>query len=242
MRHRLELERLQLTAAGDAQCIIEFFDLTACSPQLGRNRLHVLGDDIVQHDVTLCDSGGHHIAACLDLVRNDGIVAAMHLFDAVDLNDIGTGAVYISTHHVQEVGKIHDMRLTRNIFQNGRTLGQHGSQHGIHRGTNRHRVKKDMCACQMLSLDMNLAVLNGILCPEGGKGLEMLVNGARAQIAAARHGDLTGAEAPEQRAQKIVAGAHLAGQLVRYLGTFQMGRIDLIGTAADHADIGTQLA
>ena len=99
-----------------------------------------------------------------------------------------------------------------------------------------------MPADEMLGLDMDLAVLDRILCTEGGEGLQVLVDGARPQIAAARHGDLPGAEAPQQRAEEVVAGAHLAGQLVRYLGAVKVGRIDFIGTAADHPDIGTQLA
>ena len=70
----------------------------------------------------------------------------------------------------------------------------------------------------------------------------MLVNGAGPQVAAARHGNLPGPEPPQQRPQEIVAGAHLAGQLVGDFGAVDMGRVDLVGVFADHPDAGAQLA
>ena len=62
------------------------------------------------------------------------------------------------------------------------------------------------------------------------------------QVAAARHGHLPGAETAEQRAEEVIAGAHLPRKLVGDLGAVDMGRVDLIGALADHADAGPQLA
>ena len=102
------------------------------------------------------------------------------------------------------------MRLTGHVFKNRRAFGQDSGQHGVHRGTDGDRVKKDVPADQMLRPDVDLAVLHGILCTKGGEGFQVLVNRARAQIAAARHGDLTGTKAAQQCAEKVVACAHLA--------------------------------
>ena len=134
----------------------------------------------------------------------------MHLLDAVDLDDVGTGAVHVCTHHIQEIGQIDNVRLTGHVFKNRRAFGQDSGQHGVHRGTDGDRVKKDVPADQMLRPDVDLAVLHGILCTKGGEGFQVLVNRARAQIAAARHGDLTGTKAAQQCAEKVVACAHLA--------------------------------
>ena len=210
VRHSLELERLKLAGARDTQRVVEFLHLAAGRAQLGGDGLHVLRDNVVQRDVPLRDSGGHHIAAGLDLVGNDGVVAAVHLLDAVDLDDVGTGAVYVCTHHIQEIGQIDNVRLTGHVFKNRRAFGQDSGQHGVHRGTDGDRVKKDVSADQMLRPDVDLAVLHGILCTKGGEGFQVLVNRARAQIAAARHGDLTGTKAAQQCAEKVVACSHLA--------------------------------
>ena len=68
----------------------------------------------------------------------------------------------------------------------------------------------------------------------------MLVDGAGAQIAAAGHGHLCLAKAGEQRTQEVVAGTHLAGQIVRDVGAVQVGGVDLVGIAVQHLDAGTQ--
>ena len=165
----------------------------------------------------------------------------MHFFDAVNLDNVGTGTVHVGTHHVQKVGKIHDVRLTGDVFQHGRALGQHSSQHGVHRSANGNGVKKDMCADKVVGLDMDLAVFHRVLSPKGCESLQVLVDGTRAEITAARHSDLARPKAAQQRAQKVVAGPHLAGKLVRYLSAVNMGGVNLVGAAADHADAGTQL-
>ena len=64
--------------------------------------------------------------------------------------------------------------------------------------------------------------------------------GRGAQIAAAGHGHLCLAKAGEQRTQEVVAGTHLAGQIVRDVGAVQVGGVDLVGIAVQHLDAGTQ--
>ena len=68
----------------------------------------------------------------------------------------------------------------------------------------------------------------------------MLVNGAGAEVAAAGHGHLSLAKTGQQCAQKVVAGAHLAGQVVRDVGAGQMGCVDLVGVAVEHLDLRAQ--
>ena len=134
------------------------------------------------------------------------------------------------------------MRLPRDVFQHGSTLCGGGGEHGVHGSAYRHGVKKHMAAHQAIRLDADLPIFHRILCPEGGKGLEVLVDGARTQIAAAGHSDLTGAEPPQQCAKEVVAGTHLARQFVGNLGAVDVGGVDLVNIAGDHTDVGTQLA
>ena len=242
MRHRLDFQRMQRAGAGDAQCVVVFLDRAASRAQLGSNRLQMLRDDVMQRYIALGDGGGYHVAACLDLIRNDGIVAAVHLFDAMNFDNVGTGTMHVSAHHVQEVSKVHNVRLTSYVFQNSRALCQHGSQHGVHGSTDGHRVKEHMPAHQVVGLDMNLTVLHRVLSAKGGESLQMLVDGTGAEIAAAGHSDLACTKTAQQRTQEVVAGPHLAGQLVRHFGAINVGGINFIGAAADHADTGAQLA
>ena len=99
-----------------------------------------------------------------------------------------------------------------------------------------------MRALQLLALHLDHAVLHRVGRAQGAERLQVLVNGAGAKVATPRHGDLSRTEPAQQCAEEIVAGTHLARQLVGNLGAVDMGCINFIGTAADHADIRTQLA
>ena len=84
------------------------------------------------------------------------------------------------------------------------------------------------------------AVIHAVLCAQRAEHLQVLVDGAGAQIAAAGHGHLCLAEAGKQCAKEVVAGAHLTGQIVRHIGGDQMPRIDLVGVAVEHLHLCTQ--
>ena len=242
MRHGLDFNRMDGTVAHNAHGIIVFGHFATSGAELCGNGLHMFRNHIVQGHITAGNSCANHIAPRFNLVRNDGIRATMQLLDATNLDNIRTGTVHISTHHVQAVGKVYNMRLTGNVFQNGQALRFHSGQHGVHGGANGNRIKKDMAPSQVLCTNTDHAVFNGIIGTHSGKGFQVLVNRARSQIAATGHGNLTGTKAAQQRAQKIITGTHLAGKLVRYLGAVQMGRINFICAFANHADAGPQLA
>ena len=242
MRHGLDFNRMDGTVAHNAHGIIVFGHFATSGAELCGNGLHMFRNHIVQGHIAAGNSCANHIAPRFNLVRNDGIRATMQLLDATNLDNIRTGTVHISTHHVQAVGKIYNMRLTGNVFQNGQALRFHSGQHGVHGGANGNRIKKDMAPSQVLCTNTDHAVFNGIIGTHSGKSFQVLVNRARSQIAATGHGNLTGTKAAQQRAQKIITGTHLAGKLVRYLGAVQMGRINFICAFANHADAGPQLA
>ena len=97
-----------------------------------------------------------------------------------------------------------------------------------------------MSAHQRLAGHLDHAVLHRVLRAQGTEGLEVLVNGARAQITPAGHGHLAGAETAQQSAQEIIAGPHLAAQLVRHLGGGDVAGVDLVAVFGEHADLGAQ--
>ena len=78
----------------------------------------MLGDHIL-HQYIAADSGHRsQISACLDLVGDDGVGAALQGADTADLHGIGTGAVDPGTHGIQEVGQVHDMGFLGSVFNN----------------------------------------------------------------------------------------------------------------------------
>ena len=69
----------------------------------------------------------------------------------------------------------------------------------------------------------------------------MRAEGAHPEAAAAGHSDFRLAETAKQRADEIIGGTDLPGQLIRGAGRADMGAVDLHRVAIDCTDVGTQL-
>ncbi len=133
------------------------------------------------------------------------------------------------------------MGLLGAVFQHGLALGHDGGEHGVHGRAHADLVKKDPRALQLFfGADGDHAVIHAVLGAQSAERLQVLVDGAGPQVAAAGHGHLRPAEPGQQRAQEIIAGPHLPGQVVRHIGAHQMGGVDLVGVAVQHPHLGAQ--
>ena len=135
------------------------------------------------------------------------------------------------------------MRLLGGILDDGRTVGQRGSHHDVHRCADGYHVKVNVgtlhpSAGRARADKVALAHLGA----HGGKALNVLIDGAHAaKIAAAGHGDLSLAETAEQRADQIVGGADLVRQLLRDLRGGDMAAVDLHIAAVEKANVCAKL-
>ena len=159
----------------------------------------------------------------------------MHLLDASDLDDVGARAAHVRAHHIQKVGNVNNVGLFGHVFQHGLALGHHSRQHGVDGGAHRNGIEKHVLAAQAVGLHTDHTVFHRVLRAEGYKRLEVLVDGARAEITAAGHGHGGFAETAQQRAQKIIRGAHLARKLVGHTCGGDMGCVDLQRVLVDDA-------
>ena len=228
--------------AAHAHCIVELFHLHACTAQLFGDRLQMLGGNILHQHIPARSRSSHHVAAGFDLIRNDAVGAAVHLFHTAHLDDIGACTAHIRTAHIQEVCQIHHMGLLGTVFQNGLALGHDSGEHTVHGSAHTDLIKEDMRTVQLLGTHRDHAIIHAVLSAQRTEHLQMLIDGAGAQIAAAGHGHLCLAKAGQQCAQKIIAGTHLTGQIVRDVGPGKVGGVDLIGVAVQHSDLCAQNA
>ena len=88
---------------------------------------------------------------------------------------------------------------------------------------------------------MNEAALYHHLGTQGGKALDVLIDGAHTEVAPAGHGDFRLTEAAQQGADQVVGGADFAGQLIAGPGGVDMAGVNLHRVAVDGTDVGTQL-
>ena len=240
MRHGVDLQGQDVAGTAYPHGIVELFHLGTGTAQLGGNGLQMLGGHVLDQHIAAGGSGRHHVAAGLDLVRDDAVGAAVQLFHAAHLDHIGAGTAHVGTAHVQEVGQVHHMGLLGAVFQNGLALCHHSGEHAVHGSAHTDLIKEDVCAVELLGTHRDHAVVHAVLGTQGTEHLEVLVDGAGAQVAAAGHGYLRPAKAGQQSAQEVVAGTHLTGQIVRHVGAGQMGGVDLVGVAVEHLDLRAQ--
>ena len=233
----------QLAAAADDQIVVLLLDLHAHLLQLCGDAVHVLGDDAAHADLSARGGNGRHVGACLDLVGDDGVGAAVQALHARDADGVGAGALDVRAHGVEEVGEIDDVRLLRRIFDDGRAVRQSRGHHDVHGRADGDHVEINVRALHAPALGGGadvVALAHGRT--HGGKALDVLVDGAgAAEVAAAGHGDLGLAEAAKQCADEIVARAQLVRQLLRGAGGDDVAAVKLHVAAVEHANLRTEL-
>ena len=91
--------------------------------------------------------------------------------DADNANHVRTCALDIGSHAVQEVRDIDDVRFLRRILQYGSSLRERRRHHDIDGSADRHHIKKDVLAAELLALNAYSAVDNLDLGTERAKTL-----------------------------------------------------------------------
>ena len=119
------------------------------------------------------------------------------------------------------------MGLLGNIFQDGEALGPDRRQHDVDGGPHGDHVEVDVHPPQLLRLGVDHPLVDIHRGPHGLEALDMLVDGAHPEVAAAGHKDAGLPAAAQQGADEVVAGPHVLGQVVGDGVADQVGGVDL---------------
>ena len=189
------------------------------------------GDHVFHQNLAAGGGGSHHVGAGLDLVGDDGIASAVELIHTVYLDGVGAGAADIRTHGVEEVGQVHNMGLSGGVFNDGAALGQGGCQHDVHGGAYGNLVQIDPRAVETAvpGVGIDKAVFHVHIGAQGGHALDVLVDGAHAEVAAAGHGGLGAAETAQHGADQIIGGPDLPHQIIRGVLIPHIGAVNFNG-------------
>ncbi len=190
-----------------AHGVVRLLDLTANLQKLCTDGLQMLRNYVFYRHVALRYRRRKHKGACLDLVRNNAILRPVQLRHALDTDHIRTRALDIRAHAVQKVRQINDMRLLRRILNHGGTLRHHCRHHHVHGRTHSHHIHIDMVPLKLHRLRDNQAVLDSYTRTERTKAFDMLVNGTKPDITAARKSHLRFAVFTKKRSQQIVGSS-----------------------------------
>ena len=186
----------------------------------------MLGNDVLHQNIAADGCGRSHIGTGFNLIGDNAVIGAMQHIYPTDFNDIGAGAADIRSHGIEEVGQIDNMRFFGHIFQHRHAAGLYCRQHYINGSAHRDLIEVDMGALHPLGIGINKAIFNADFRAQKFKTFDVLIDGANAKIAAAGHGNTGLPKAPQQRADKIVAGAHMLGKFVRNRCFGKGGSID----------------
>jgi len=84
---------------------------------------------------------GHHKCSRFNSVRYYRVIGSFQTVDAVYLDGVRTGTLYIRTHGSKICGKVHYFRLNCRILNNCLAFRQNCGHHNIFRGTHTGKIQ-----------------------------------------------------------------------------------------------------
>ena len=148
-------------------------------------------------------------------------------------------------HLDEQLGKVDDLRFARGVLQHGLPLGKYRGHHKILRAGDSHHIGADHGALQAAGARHDIAVLDVDIGAQRGQALDMLVDRALPDRAAAWQAHARLAKARDQRPEHQDRRAHGLDELVRRLECAELigGDGDAVVRVAHgaHAHVAQQL-
>ena len=244
IRHGLDVCAVQPVGRFDADGVVIFRDVRADLAQLCSDAVEMLRNDILDQHIAADSCRGRHIGACFDLIGNDGIAAAVQRLDAADLDHVGACAGNLRAHGVQEVRKIHDVRLFGAVFDNRHAAAKHCCEQDVHRRADGDNIEINVAAAQPALRGVGADIAAGLLDhgTHGLEALDMLVNGADTEVAAARHGNMGMTKAAKLCADEVIRRTDASDEFDGSSCVACTGAVDLECVAAVAADLRAHIA
>ncbi len=178
----------------------------------------MLGHGALDEHVAARRRRGAEEGAGLDAVGDDRVIDRVQRVDAFDVDDVGARAVDARAHLVEHPRELLDFGLPRGAYELRAAAREGRGHHEVFGARHRGHVEVDGGPAEARALGVDVPVLQGDGRAHGLEALEVLVDGPRADGAAAGERHPRRAEAREERAQHEHRGPHLLHQLVGRLG------------------------
>ncbi len=170
--------------------------------------------------------------ARFDAIRNDAVLRAVQFLHPFDDDAAGAGAFDFGAHLVEEIGEIDDLGFRGGAIDDRRAFGEDRGHHHVVRpedGGTLFAAEAHRTADELAGENFDVAAFDAVHGAEGLEALEMQIDRAITDDAAAGERDGRFLLAPEQWAEHAHGSAHLADDFVRGLGD------DFFRLDGDHA-------
>ncbi|MNS07751.1 hypothetical protein D3C72_392020 [compost metagenome] len=139
----------------------------------------------------------------------------MQTLDPVDGQGVGTRTLDLGAQGVEEVREIDHFRLAGGVLDHGATVGQGGGHHQVLGAGDGDHVHQDVGTLEAtVDTGLDVAIFDGDLGAHQLEAVNVQVDRAGTDGAAAGQGDVSRAKTGGQRAQRQYGGAHGLHQLV----------------------------
>jgi len=199
--------------------------------QLQDEGLEVFRVAALQDDVAARDGRGDQEGPRLDPVGDDADLAGFEALDALDGDHVGAGALNPRPHGLERIGEVDDLGLLGGVLQPGGPLREGRRHHDVLRAPHGGDVEVDPGPPEAPGPGLHVAFPQIDLGPHGLEGLEVEVDRAGADGAAAgeRHPCL--AHPRHQRPEDEDGGPHSPHQVVGRLAAGDVAAVDPQGVA-----------
>ncbi len=192
-------------------------------------------------DIVTEHRASHQIGASFDPIRNDGVLGPAQGITPLDEQDVGTGTLDGGSHRIEQVGQVDDLRLLRAVAQHRRALGQGGGHHQVLGTGHGFAGKGEVGRVELVRPGLDVAVLEPDLGTHPDQALDVEVDRALADGAAAGQRHPRAAVAGQQRPQHQDRGPHRLDQVVGRLERADFLDADRVGSLGRFADRRAEL-
>ena len=214
-----DIDALARTVADDADLLGDGVALAADAAlfELVDEGAHVAGDDVLDSHVAAGDGARDEEGSGLDAVGQDAVRAAVEGFDTGDLEVVAADALDLGAHLDEHVAEILHFGLAGGAFDARDAGGEGGGHDDVGRagdGRALTAAEKDVISADFGGIDLDVSGVDADLAAQAREALQVQVDRALADDAAAGHRDAGAAQASDEGPEGADGRAHLAHEFI----------------------------
>jgi len=194
--------------------------------QLEKHHVQVLRPTAIEPQ--LASRGGHRdrVRAGLEVIRDDGVLGAAQILDAINDEALGADAFDARTHLAEQMAQVLDVWLTRGVEDLGTALGKNRGQEDVLSAGDGWEVEHDALPAQAVDLGDYLGLRLLDLRAHLAQATKVLLESPRSDVVATRARNAGLAKASEERAEEHDRRTHPPPKVVGHMAVLRQPGLD----------------